>query len=69
MPYPDSQVALTLQANYQASLSYLPTRGPQVLYEGVWQPTRDGLTLLFNRRLGRGVREGIPFRQLRNNFV
>ncbi len=62
-PQPESQVQLELLANYQASLTHVPTRGPQVRYQGVWQPTRDGLELLFNRRQGRGVHEAIALRQ------
>lgn len=61
-----SDLALTLTPGYQSQLRLVRQQGPEVLYEGAWQPTADGLTVLFNRRNDMGVREAIPFR-LQNN--
>lgn len=63
MPLPKQTLTLTLQPNYQATLVQEPVRGPTIHYAGAWQPSRDGLRLLFNHRQGRGVREIIPLQQ------
>jgi len=64
-----SDLALTLTPNYQSTLLLVRQQGPEVLYEGAWQPTADGLTVLFNRRNGMGVREAIPFRLQSNRLT
>ncbi|GAA4494300.1 hypothetical protein [Pseudaeromonas paramecii] len=64
-----ADLALTLAPNYQSTLLLVRQQGPEVLYEGAWQPTADGLTVLFNRRNGMGVREAIPFRLQSNRLT
>ena len=56
-----AQVGLTLTEDHLANLSYYRDSGPKVEYAGVWQPTPQGLELLFNQRNGWGVSEQIPF--------
>lgn len=67
-PLMRADMALTLTPNYESKLLLRRQQGPEVVYEGAWQPTADGLTVLFNRRNGKGVREAIPFR-LQNNHL
>ncbi|WP_409421605.1 hypothetical protein ABHF91_00755 [Pseudaeromonas sp. ZJS20] len=64
-----ADLALTLTPHYESTLLLVRQQGPQVLYEGAWQPTADGLTVLFNRRNDMGVREAIPFRLQSNHLT
>ena len=60
-PQMKAQVGLILTEDHLSSLTYYPDSGPKVEYTGVWQPTAQGLELLFNQRNGWGVSEQIPF--------
>jgi putative lipoprotein len=59
-PSMQAQIGLTLSPEHQASLIYYRDSGPQIDYQGAWQPTEQGITLLFNQRNGLAANESIP---------
>ena len=57
-----ADVSLTLESNYQAKLVYTREIGPEVTYDGVWQPEKDQtIRVMFNQRMGMDTNESIPF--------
>jgi uncharacterized membrane protein len=57
-----ADVSLTLESNYQAKLVYTREVGPEVTYDGVWQPQKDQtIRVMFNQRMGMDTNESIPF--------
>ncbi len=63
-------VRLVLDSNYQAKMIYTRETGPEVTYEGVWQPQKDQtLRVMFNQRMGLPTNESIPFRWKDNTLT
>lgn len=56
-----AQVGLVLTPEHLATFTYYRDAGPKVVYNGVWQPTANGLDLLLNQRNELGAREVYPF--------
>ena len=57
-----ADASLTLESNYQAKLVYTREVGPEVTYDGVWQPQQDQtIRVMFNQRMGMDTNESIPF--------
>lgn len=57
-----ADVSLTLDSNYQAKLIYTREVGPEVTYDGIWQPQQDQtIRVMFNQRMGMDTNESIPF--------
>ena len=58
-----AQVGLILSPEHLATMTYYRDAGPKIEYRGVWQPTADGLELLFNRRNDWPANERIPLQR------
>ncbi|MFB0975191.1 MAG: hypothetical protein QMB71_03620 [Tolumonas sp.] len=63
-------VRLVLDSNYQAKMIYTRETGPEVTYEGVWQPQKgQTLRVMYNQRMGLPTIESIPFRWKDNTLT
>ena len=58
-----AQVGLTLSPEHQATMTYYRDAGPKIEYQGAWQPTANGIELLFNRRNDWPASESIPLQR------
>lgn len=57
-----ADISLVLESNYQAKMIHTRETGPEVIYDGAWQPQNDQtIRVMFNQRMGLPINESITF--------